>query len=148
MRVKILDSVLVAVLLATTSLHADDAATVEGKWLTADSEGWIRIELTEKGPEGTIAGSPGDPYGNKSPRKDDKNPDPALRDQPLHGLRIMRGFEGDGPGRWKNGRIYDPNSGKTYSCKLTLVDANTLKLRGYLGVSLFGRNEVWTRVRN
>ena len=148
MRVKILDSVLVAVLLATTSLHADDAATVEGKWLTADSEGWIRIELTENGPEGTIAGSPGDPYGNKSPRKDDQNPDPALRDQPLHGLRIMRGFEGDGAGRWKNGRIYDPNSGKTYSCKLTLVDANTLKLRGYLGVSLFGRNEVWTRVRN
>lgn len=148
MRVKILNSVLIAVLLATTSLHADDAATVEGKWLTADSEGWIRIELTEKGPEGTIAGSPGDPYGNKSPRKDDKNPEPTLRDQPLHGLEIMRGFEGDGPGRWKNGRIYDPNSGKTYKCKLTLVDANTLKLRGYLGVSLFGRNEVWTRVRN
>jgi uncharacterized protein (DUF2147 family) len=146
MRVNLLAAIGVAAFLTTTSLNADDAVTIEGKWLSANGEGWIRIELTEDGPEGTIAGSPGDPYGDNSPRKDDKNPDPALRDQPLHGLRIMRGFETDGPGKWKNGRIYDPNSGKTYRCKLTLVDANTVKLRGYLGVSLFGRNEVWTRV--
>ena len=146
MRVTILAAIGIAVFLATSSAYADDAESVEGKWLTANGEGWIRIELTETGPEGIIAGSPGDPYSNNSPRKDDKNPDPALRDRPLHGLRIMRGFEVDGPGKWKNGRIYDPNSGKTYRCKLTLVDANTVKLRGYLGVSLFGRNEVWTRV--
>lgn len=42
----------------------------------------------------------------------------------------------------------DPNSGKTYSCKLKLVDADTLKVRGYIGISLIGRTETWKRLAN
>jgi len=45
------------------------------------------------------------------------------------------------------GRIYNPESGKTYKCTLTLLDDNTLKLRGYKGISLLGGTEVWTRRR-
>jgi uncharacterized protein (DUF2147 family) len=51
----------------------------------------------------------------------------------------------DGDGAWSGGFIYDPNSGKTYRCKLKLKDRNTLKLRGYIGISLLGRTDVWTR---
>ena len=51
----------------------------------------------------------------------------------------------DGPGEWKGGDIYDPESGKTYSSYMFLKDKNTLKVRGYVGISLFGRTEVWTR---
>ena len=134
-----------AVVLSGTAAFADDIF-IEGKWLTAKKDGWIEIRLTEDGPIGIIAGSPDDPNNEKPPRRDSENPDPALRDRSLLGVTIMQGFVPDGSGKWKGGKIYDPDNGKTYNCKLTLADANTVKLRGYLGVSLFGRTETWTRV--
>ncbi len=54
-------------------------------------------------------------------------------------------LSGDGDGKWSGGFIYDPNSGKTDHCKLKLKDRNTLKLRGYIGISLLGRTDIWTR---
>lgn len=122
--------------------HADRAA-VEGRWLTQEKDGWIRVVLVGESLEGRIAGAP---PGSPSEREfDDRNPDPSLRTRKLDGLAIMTGFEYDGDGRWKNGTVYDPNSGKTYRCTLTLIDAGTVKIRGYIGVSLFGRSEIWTR---
>ena len=46
---------------------------------------------------------------------------------------------------WEDGWIYDPNNGNTYSCEMTLIDHKTLKIRGYIGITLFGRTEIWTR---
>jgi len=54
-------------------------------------------------------------------------------------------FEYVGKGKWKNGYIYDPDNGKTYRCKAQLK-GDTLKVRGFIGVSLLGRNSEWTRV--
>jgi uncharacterized protein (DUF2147 family) len=50
-------------------------------------------------------------------------------------------------GQWTGGRVYDPNSGNTYRGTITLIDADTLKLRGYVGITLFGRTEIWKRRR-
>jgi uncharacterized protein (DUF2147 family) len=120
-----------------------ESASVEGRWLTQEKDGWIRISLVGDSLEGTIAGAP---PGSPSERKfDDRNPDPALRNRRLDGLVIMSGFEHDGGRRWKNGTVYDPNSGRTYKCTITQIDDDTLKIRGYIGVSLFGRSETWTR---
>jgi uncharacterized protein (DUF2147 family) len=120
-----------------------DPGAVEGRWLTQDGDGWIQVSLVGDSLEGRIAGAP---PGRESEREiDDLNPDPALRGRPLDGLTIMSGFEYDGDGKWTNGKIYDPNSGKTYKCTATLVNAETLKIRGFVGVSLFGRSETWTR---
>lgn len=130
-------------LLVSSSPSLADRGAIEGRWLTQDKDGWIRVNLVGNSLEGRIAGAP---PGSPSERQfDDRNPDPALRTRKLDGLAIMTGFEYDGDGRWKNGKVYDPNSGKTYKCTLTLVDANTVRIRGYLGVSLFGRSETWTR---
>ena len=120
-----------------------DTSAVAGRWLTQEGDGWIRIALVGDSIEGSIAGAP---PGSPSKRDfDDRNPDPALRNRPLDGLAIMTGFEYAGDGRWKNGTVYDPNNGKTYKCSITLIDDNTLKLRGYIGISLFGRTATWTR---
>ena len=117
---------------------------IEGRWLSGDGEGWIEIELVGDSLVGRIAGSPKDQPGD-APRYDDLNPDPTLRDRPLKGLAIMNGFTYKGDGRWTGGRIYDPNSGKTYRATIRQVNANKLKLRGYIGISLFGRTDTWTR---
>ncbi|CEN45874.1 conserved hypothetical protein [Capnocytophaga canimorsus] len=50
-------------------------------------------------------------------------------------------------GEWKNGEIYDPQSGKTYHCKAKIKN-NQLILRGFVGVSLLGKNTTWTRVES
>ena len=119
-----------------------DAATIEGRWLTQNRDGWIQITIQGDLLEGSIAGSPND---DEEREFDDRNPDPALRSRRLKGLTIMTGFQSGGDGRWTGGRIYDPNTGKTYKGTVTRLDANTLKIRGFIGVSLFGRSETWTR---
>lgn len=131
-----------ALLLLAGSAWAERAA-VEGRWLTQEKDGWIRLELVGDSLEGRIAGAPPGSPGERE--FDDRNPDPSLRNRKLEGLTIMTGLEYDGNGRWTNGRIYDPNTGKTYRCTVTLIDPDTLEIRGYLGVALFGRTETWTR---
>ena len=63
---------------------------------------------------------------------------------PVIGLVILTGFKFNGDDGWKGGDIYDPESSKTYSSGIYLKDKNTLKLRGFIGISLFGRTETWT----
>ncbi|MDB6124611.1 MAG: hypothetical protein JWQ71_3604 [Pedosphaera sp.] len=82
--------------------------------------------------------------GGKS-KNDRGNPDLKLRNRPIVGMQFMNGFVSDGKNQWVGGKIYDPEVGKTYKCKLTLVDTNHLEVRGYIGISLIGRTVVWTR---
>ncbi|MFN5362599.1 MAG: DUF2147 domain-containing protein [Bacteroidota bacterium] len=120
---------------------ADD---VVGIWLNSNGKGkiqvfrengkyfgkivWLREPLNEKG----------------QPKKDAMNPNASLRVQPLVGSIILREFVFE-DGEWTNGLIYDPENGKEYKCYLRLKDPNTLHLRGYIGISLIGRTEIWKR---
>jgi len=79
------------------------------------------------------------------PRKDIKNSDKALRNRDVLGLELLSGFSYD-DGSYSGGNIYDPESGKTYSCKMSL-DGTKLKVRGYIGFSLFGRTEYFERIK-
>jgi uncharacterized protein (DUF2147 family) len=73
----------------------------------------------------------------------------SLKNKPIVGLRIVQNLkpvEGK-PNQYEDGVILDPHNGKTYSLKGELSpDGKTLNLRGYLGISLLGRNQVWQRV--
>ena len=133
------------VLLMSAQANSVDSPLV-GVWLTENGEGWIEFRMQDGIPAGLIAGSPQDPDRLKPPDFADKNPDPELRDRPLLGLQIIHSLRQSKNGKWK-GRIYNPNSGNTYKCTFTLVDDNTLKPRGYKGISLLGGTEVWTRRR-
>ena len=137
-RLTCLSSILIA------TLAWAEKTDVEGRWLTEKGDGWITIQTVGDSLEGSVAGSP-DPEQREEREFDDRNPDPNLRTRRLDGLTIMKGFEYDGDGRWSGGTVYDPNSGKTYKCTITQVDADTLKIRGFIGISLFGRSETWTR---
>lgn len=82
----------------------------------------------------------------RNPRTDVKNPNPALRSRDLLGAEILTNFNFNGKDKWEDGKIYDPSSGKTYSCNMKLQNNNALEIRGYIGISLLGRTEVWNRV--
>lgn len=78
-------------------------------------------------------------------QKDVLNPDKSLRDRDIVGIKFVTGLVPDGKGGWKNGKVYDPESGNTYSASAKL-EGNTLKLRGYLGIPALGRTTDWVRV--
>ena len=124
---------------------ASSQSTVEGIWVNGDGDGWIELAITDGELRGRITGSPDDPDNQKPSRTDVQNPDVTLRNRPLRGLLILTGFRADDSGRWIGGRVYDPNSGNTYRGTITQVGEDTLKLRGYIGISWFGRTEIWNR---
>ncbi|WP_096087406.1 DUF2147 domain-containing protein [Agaribacterium haliotis] len=69
----------------------------------------------------------------------------AKHNQPIEGMEIIWGLHQQEQ-QWRDGYVMDPKSGKTYSAKLSLSDdGQSLKLRGYLGVSLLGRSQTWHR---
>jgi uncharacterized protein (DUF2147 family) len=71
-----------------------------------------------------------------------------VRNRPIIGLTNVWGFTYKGDGVWEDGKIYDPKNGKTYDCVIKLKDNNTLSVRGYIGVTLIGRTDLWTRQAN
>jgi uncharacterized protein (DUF2147 family) len=69
-----------------------------------------------------------------------------LYNQPIVGMKILWGFKQLQADQWGDGKILDPHSGKIYKCKMTLADnGQKLKVRGYIGFSLLGRTQVWSR---
>jgi uncharacterized protein (DUF2147 family) len=124
------------------------APTIEGLWLDEVEEG--RIEVAPCGEHlcGTIVWllEPLDEDGEE--KRDVENADPALRERKVLGLRVLEGVnpKPDKKGYWKGGRVYDPKNGKTYRCTLSLDEQGNMKLRGFIGISLIGRNSFWTRV--
>jgi uncharacterized protein (DUF2147 family) len=117
------------------------AAQILGRWLPNPPDGLIEISRAADGHyRGQIIG------GDTPYRTDDKNPDPAKRTAQLIGRIILQDLTYEGHGRWSGGTIYDPDTGHTYSCNVDLLDANRLKLHGYvLGMSFLGRSQMWTR---
>lgn len=80
----------------------------------------------------------------KGPKTDENNPEPGLRGRPIIGMELMKGFSFNGK-EWKGGKVYDPTTGNTYSGKMRLTSPDTLKLRGYAVIPLFGKSATWKR---
>jgi len=85
-----------------------------------------------------------EPLKDGKPKVDEMNGDEKLRSRPRLGLPVLADFVKDGDNKYSGGTIYDPNNGKTYSCKMT-YKGKTLDIRGYIGISLFGRTTTWSR---
>lgn len=134
-----------------TSAFADGAGDeILGVWHSAEDKSRVQIYKVNNQYFGRIISlkDPNWPPNSGSggtPKVDRRNPNPELRNRPIVGLQFMRGFEFAGKNLWSGGKIYDPESGKTYKCKLTLINPDRLEVRGYIGFSMLGRTEVWTR---
>lgn len=67
-----------------------------------------------------------------------------FKDKPIEGLRFVWGLREHGDGMWAGGRILDPKTGKIYHVKLS-VKGDKLYVRGYVGMSMLGRTQIWRR---
>lgn len=95
---------------------------------------------------GRFASVTNDPATGK-PRPDALNPDPKLRRRSQAGLVFMEHFQPVGDNKWEDGKIYNFDDGKTYSCLMRMEQANELIVKGYIGFSLIGKSQTWTRVK-
>jgi uncharacterized protein (DUF2147 family) len=134
--------VLLVVPCASAQESGSDALT--GVWVT--EEGDVRIKVSREGDTytGVIVWlkEPVYPEGHVhegKPKFDRFNPDSSKRSRPLMGLSVLESFTYTGGGVWSGGRIYDADSGNTYRARITLRGDDQLELRGYIGISLFGR---------
>jgi uncharacterized protein (DUF2147 family) len=130
-------------IILSASVQAQNEGAILGTWFNTDKS--AKIEIFKNGSEfiGKIIWLEQE---EKNPQTilDSENSDPVLRKRPIMGLTILQGLK-YGDGIWKNGKIYDPESGKTYSCELKLRDKNVLEVKGYLGFSWVGRTVEWTK---
>lgn len=124
------------------------AEDITGVWLTEDGQAHVEITKADNLFQGKIIWLK-EPLNKKGlPWKDDKNPDAKKRGQPILGSIILKGFVFDFSSReYEDGNVYDSRDGKTYSGKMWKDGPNHLKMRGYVGISLFGKTETWTRVK-
>lgn len=138
--------ILLAFALSVTSVPAFASDAVHGLWLTEAKTGTIRVADCGPGPmEGTPCGTivtADIPDGE--PATDVNNSDPALRDTPIIGLTMLDGFE-ESRDKWKKGRIYNPEDGKSYKSSIQLDDdPDVLKVKGC--IAFLCQTQRWTRV--
>jgi uncharacterized protein (DUF2147 family) len=119
----------------------------EGYWRTASGHGII--EITHCGGEGSLCGKLAwfwiDPDDPNPQGLDLKNPNPAQRSRSLCGVTFMYAFKPTAPDHWEDGVVYDPESGNTYHATMTLRSDGRLDMHGYIGITLLGRSEIWSR---
>jgi uncharacterized protein (DUF2147 family) len=125
------------------------AASPAGLWATEGSKGQVRIESCGEKLCGKIVALQEPNYPDGKPKIDRNNPEATLRERPIVGLAILRDIvaDKDEAGKWAGGTIYDPESGKTYKCTMTLQADGSLEVRGYVGMPLLGRSQTWTPVK-
>jgi uncharacterized protein (DUF2147 family) len=130
-------------LLFSSTLKAQDIT--HGTWYNDEKTG--RIQFYEQGDKlfGKIVWLKDPNTADGKPRTDEKNPDKNLAAKPLNGLIFLKNFKKSGEGKWTGGTIYDPKSGKTYSCEMKLENPDKLSVRGFIGISLIGRTSEFIR---
>ncbi|UOV00075.1 DUF2147 domain-containing protein [Chryseobacterium daecheongense] len=120
-------------------------AQIEGKWKTVDDETKQAKSIVEiyKKTDGKYYGKvtqllikPANP--NCVDCKDDR------KNKPILGMEIIRGLKKDGD-EFTGGTITDPKTGKTYKCTIKR-SGDQLNVRGYIGLSLIGRTQTWSKV--
>ena len=135
----------IAMMLVST-LHFSQS--VVGKWKTIDDETGKAIsvvEIYEKG--GKIYGKVHDIIDPKDRNKICSNCTGEDKDKPIMGLTVIKGLVKDGA-EYTSGKILDPKYGRLYKCFITLESKDKLKVRGYIGISLFGRTQYWHRIKS
>ena len=129
------------------SLFALQGKEILGVWLTQEKTAKVEIVQENGKFEGKIIWLKEPLDENGKAKTDHNNPEEKLQSTPLIGLSLLKDFKFDSKKNlWKSGKIYDPENGKTYKCKITMNDeGNVLNVRGFIGVSLLGRTTEWTK---
>jgi uncharacterized protein (DUF2147 family) len=136
-----------AVLLVCGSAAASDPASPAGSWRTIDDQSGLPravVKIVEV--NGVLSGVVEQSLGPDTGRPNCDDCTGDRRGKAIIGLDILRDIRKDGA-VWGGGTILDPESGDVYRCTLELRNGGQqLAVRGFIGISLFGRTQVWERL--
>ena len=139
-------TILTTLLASYSFILQTNADAILGSWKNGEGTGIIQIYKNADKYQGKITWlkEPNDSETGK-PKLDKNHPDEKNHSRPVMGLTNIWGFKYSSAKEWTGGKIYDPKNGKTYSCKIVMENNNSLKVRGFIGISLIGRTDTWTR---
>jgi uncharacterized protein (DUF2147 family) len=109
-----------------------------GRWVT--ESGNLEVEIAPCGE--ALCGTVVKVLANRS-MADPSKTLPADAPSPL-GMKVLKDFKPSGDGEWQ-GQIFNRENGKTYDCLMSLVAADQLKIRPYVGTPIFGKTQIWRR---
>ncbi len=137
---------LISVLSAFQLFASANGDDILGVWANSSNRGHIQIYKNGGKYYGKIIWlkNPYDKTGK--PKVDYKNPDENVRNQKLLGLVMLRDFVYENE-EWKGGKIYNPQDGKEYKSYIKITNEKTMSVRGYIGISFFGKTEKFIRIR-
>jgi len=120
--------------------------TAEGNWITVDENtGDRRAVINFAVKDGFMSGTITKTYPRPGDTGFCSNCPGEFKGKPINGLKIAWGLKENGNGEWVDGRILDAKTGRIYRLKLS-AKGDKLYVRGYYGISLLGRTQVWERV--
>jgi uncharacterized protein (DUF2147 family) len=146
------------IVIAGSSAASAQSGSVMGTWLVASKSAQVQIApcpnpangpicdtvvklLEAKGPDGKAVADPAE-------ATDVNNADPSLRRRKIVGIVLIHDFKKtNDPNAFEDGTIYNGENGKTYKANIRLEPDGTLRLRGYIGSTMFGETQIWTRVQ-
>ncbi len=119
--------------------------TIFGKWKTIDDETGKEksiVEIFEK--QGKVFGKIVEIFESEHRNRKCEKCEGEDKDKPILGLIIIKGLKKSGE-VFDGGKITDPKNGSAYNCKISMKGKDKLTVRGYIGISLFGRSQTWIR---
>lgn len=146
----LLTALALAVVCCAGLARAQEGDEIVGKWKLSQETAVIEIYKCQDRYCGKIAWTRKNDRLARSGQqeRDEKNPDPRMKDRPLVGLEIMHGFVYKNENRFRDGKVYNPDDGHTYCAMMELASEDKLNVRGYVWAPLFGATTTLTRVRN
>jgi uncharacterized protein (DUF2147 family) len=131
----------------TSSVLFAQNHSILGKWKTIDDEtgkATSVIEIFEK--HNKIYGRIVELLNSKAKNPKCEKCEGDDKNKPVLGLIVIKGLTKE-KGGYSNGKILDPKHGKVYKCSISLETKDQLKVRGFIGINIFGRTQFWERVK-
>ena len=139
-RLTVLALATTAAIACSSAAMADPMKDIAGRWRDSDGESEIDIAPCGAALCGTIVWL-------KEPRVDRSNPNPALRNRSLLGLRVLSGFRLAQDAATLSGDGYNPEDGRSYKTTLELKSRMMLSIKGCVMGGLICDDDIWTRQR-
>jgi len=147
----------VLIVIAGSTAASAQSGSVMGTWLVASKAAQVQIAPCPDPANGPICGTIVKLLEAKNADGKDVDPatatdvnnaDPSLRRRKIVGIVLIHDFKKtNDPNAFEEGTIYNGENGKTYKANIRLQPDGTLRLRGYIGSTMFGETQIWTRVQ-
>lgn len=147
MIIRLFTSYIIFQFILSVSLFATDGSlSPVGKWWVEGNESQIEIYEKDGKLFGRIAWTLRKFEDDGREKLDYKNPDKSLRNRHIQSFDFITDLVKVDGQKYCNGSLYNPKDGRTYSCEIELKSENKLRLKGYIGHPMLGKNVLWDRV--